>query len=163
MRGKGDIGGVICSLAHGGEGSGATDILSVERGDLEQSWRTSVGFLHGVAKATISLLIGRNDADMQSSLFLLLESAARSPASLLSKAACDTLVRQLSAGYASRDLTVDYAENVLIPEPERKPVKTDRVPSLQTNGFGAEPAEPSIFTPGESPTKLWNMWALQND
>jgi len=163
LKGKSDTGGVMCSLAYGGEGSDTMDILSAERSDLERSWQASVGFLHCVAKVTMPLLTARVGVDAQAGPFLLLESVARSPASLVSKAACETLVCQLSAAYASRDLQVDYAENVLFPEPERKPARTERVPSLQTNGFSAEPAEPSIFTPGESPTKLWNMWALQND
>lgn len=159
VNGRGDLQGVLCSLTYDQDGTSAVDILSHERADLERSWQTSLASLHAVSKATIPLLTSASTGLDNGSLFLVAETPARAPVSIIHKAACDTLLRQLAA-YGSRNLTIDYAENVLIAEPE--PVHTDGAPNLRIDAFSAGPTE-SVFTPGESPTKLWNMWALQNE
>ncbi|KAK5130004.1 hypothetical protein LTR08_002559 [Meristemomyces frigidus] len=161
LGGQHSLQGVLCSLAYDGGETTAGDILSLEPELLQRSWLGSVGFLHGVAKATIPLLTSARGAPEQASFFLAIETAARSPVALLNKAACDALLRQLSTAYTSHDLTIDLAENVLISEPEPT-TPTYGVPKLRTNAFSSEPEE-YVFSPGESPTKLWNMWALQNE
>ncbi|KAK5121351.1 hypothetical protein LTR85_005517 [Meristemomyces frigidus] len=160
VRGGSVLQGVLCSLGYAEDETAGTDILSVDRADFERSWQTSVGTLHGIAKAAIPLLTsGNNDLD-HPKFFLVVETAQHTPASIVTKAACDTLLRQLSTAYTSRDLLINHAEKVLVEEPE--PVRRKSVPALHTDGFSAGPTE-SVFTPGDSPTKLWNMWALQDE
>ncbi|KAK4542805.1 hypothetical protein LTR36_006181 [Oleoguttula mirabilis] len=160
VKGQAILQGVLCSLAYAVDETGSADILSLERADLEKTWQTSVGCLHSVAKATVPLLTSASSDLARPSLFLVMETARHSPVSALNKASCDTLLHQLSAAYASPNLIVDHAEDVLVEEPE--PVHTDGALALRTDGFSAEPSD-SVFTPGESPTKLWNMWALQDE
>ena len=162
LNGRHGLQGVLCSLAYddGGERS-AGDLLSLEQEELWRSWLGSFGFLHGVAKATLPLLRSARDHADDPSLFLVIQAAARSPIAAINKAACDTLLRQLGTASTSQGVTIDFAESVLIPEPESI-APTNGVPKLRTNGFASEPQE-SIFSPGESPTKLWNMWALQDE
>ena len=81
-----------------------------------------------------------------------------SPRVSVHKAACDTFVALLADQNAANGLIVDYAENVYIPEPEPVEVNGKLHPS-ERNGLGN--GDVAEFNPGESPTKLWNMWALQ--
>ena len=149
------VGSVMCYPSYNNPRTATQDILSFEQSDMEQSWRNSVGFLHSVAKATIPQLHKQDSED--SPLFLLMESASTTAASLIDKSACETLICGLVKDDPSSKLIIGRSETLLLPEPE----------PLQTNGTTShEPAvhfdsEASDFKPGESPTKLWNMWSLQ--
>lgn len=161
LNGTSDLQSVLCSLTYDVEETADANILSMEHAELERSWRMSVGFLHSVAQATVPLLQSADGGQSeQASLFLVMESNSHTSLSRINKAACDTLMRQLSTMHKPQELLVDYAENVLVPEPE--PAHANGVTSLRTDGFSTQ-ASDLEFSPGESPTKLWNMWALQDE
>lgn len=159
-----DLGAVLCNLDY--LSASGRDITAVGRDELERLWQSSLGFLHSVAKPTLHLLTPERTTKCEPGLtFLVTESLAHSPATLINKAATDALLGQLQAKYAEQGVLVDYADKVLVPEPEPLPEKSNGVmpPPIQTNGFSADAYESPDFTPGESPTRLWNMWALQQE
>jgi len=147
-RNVGGVSGVVCTPAYERPlSTGAVDVLSLDRDELRESWMCSVGFLHAVAKCTIPMLLENGGR----SVFLMLAAAAASPASLLNQTTCETLVNQLREAYSGQALTIGHAEDELIPE----------AVTIQRNG-DRQSVGP-VFLPSESPTKLWNMWALQNE
>jgi len=150
---------VICSPSFGSAQAKVTDILSLEEDELMNSYILSAGYLHAIAKATMPRLL-EGSTQSAPGQFLVVETAGSSPAESVNLAACEMLLRQLSIAYVPRGLKVDYAANILVPEPEREREKTNGDVAPPTNGYTI--AEPE-FTPSESPTKLWNMWALAND
>lgn len=163
--GGGEVQAVLCEVGYGSpETTAGTDLLSAEASTMQEAWETSVGFLHSVARATIPALVSTSPAQVQqpgssaSSFFSVLESSSLSPISSLHRAACDALLRQLRDGYQSSALAIGHAADILIPRAE--PIQTNGNVTRRGDVYQDEPLE---FTPGESPTKLWNMWALQEE
>ncbi|KAI7347750.1 hypothetical protein KC320_g7044 [Hortaea werneckii] len=159
-----DLGAVLCNVDY--PGSAEKDLTLMARDEMLRSWNFSVGFLHSVAKPTMPLLLPGSSTNADPGLtFLLTETGASNPATVLSRAACEALFRELQTRYAEQGMTVEHADRVLIPEPEPVPEKptANGVPPLQTNGFAQQPLDEPEFTAGESPTKLWNMWALAQE
>ena len=157
--------GVLCSPAYGIRYSPKSeDVLALDESEFESLWISSVAFLRNVAKSTISKVTSNDYLRRGMGGYFLItgptESEISSTTSIY-KSACDSLISLLADRNAVSGLIVDYAENVLIPEPEPSPVKT--------NGKLHPSARPVLrdedgydFMAGESPTKLWNMWALQD-
>ncbi|KAK4963132.1 hypothetical protein LTR10_000760 [Elasticomyces elasticus] len=143
-----DIRGVLCSTSYGLEAS--LDIMSVTETDFAQSWQGSVGRLHGAAKALLPQLLKYPAGEV---MFLVLESTEQSGTSGINKVACEALLRQLQAAHELDQVTIDYADLVLIPEAE--PEETSENMDGYQNGYYAHDAG---FTASESPTKLWAMW-----
>lgn len=155
---------MLCNVDY--PASAEKDLTLMERAEMLRSWQSSVGFLHSVAKPTMPLLLPGSSTTADPGLtFLLTETGASNPATVLSRAACEALFRELQTRYAEQGMTVENADRILIPEPEPAPEKptANGVPPLQTNGFAQQPLDEPEFTAGESPTKLWNMWALAQE
>ena len=159
VEGGDAVHGVLCSPAY----EETHDVLSADEKDLELSWRSSIGFIHRVAKATTPHF--RSDRIAQTGIdpvqagtsdVFLVTSPPRKASFALNQAACDTLLRMLAETTAAKAISVDYADNILIPEPEGVDINGEAQP-VGNEHLGFDPT----FTPGESPTKLWNMWALQ--
>ncbi|TKA76826.1 hypothetical protein B0A55_04640 [Friedmanniomyces simplex] len=146
-----DVRGVLCCISYGNAGSVQSKVLGLAEAELEESWRQSVGCLHSVATAIIPRL--RESDRPEGEMFLVLEPSEPSLAATLNKAACDALLSQLRIEYASERLTIDYAERVLLPEPEL-PELAGRIDGHQ-NGYAVDEMD---FAASESPTKLWAMW-----
>lgn len=149
--------GVLCTPAYDSDSSLDSDILALDETELQSPWKSSVGFLHGVAKATLPDM--RSNVHQQRGVagqFLVTGPTATTATSSVFQAACDRIVALL----ASPSLTIAYAEDVLIPEPE--PVKLNGKLHLPAKP-GPVDSDISDFAPGESPTRLWNMWALQDE
>lgn len=150
---------VICHVEYDSSGARPIDLLSLEQDDLEGLWGSNVGFLHAVAKCSILGMSHRDDG-RNTDMFLVMGPACRTPASFINKAACDTMVMQLQQSHSSHTLTIGHAEEILIGDSEPEETNPSATGLLQPGSYSATtPA----FTPSESPTKLWNMWALQND
>ncbi|KAK1036540.1 hypothetical protein LTR33_016336 [Friedmanniomyces endolithicus] len=146
-----DFRGVLCCISYGRSQTVEEEVLRLDEMELEESWRQSVGCLHPAATAIIPRL-QESDAQ-QSDMFLVSEPSERSPAAVINKAACDALLEQLRTGSASKYLTIDHAERVLLPEPE--PEVTNGTSDEYHNGYRADDTDFAAF---ESPTKLWAMW-----
>jgi len=150
---------VLCTPAYEPVGSGNADILSLERVELQESWARSVGFLHAVAKSAIPRLVEDRTRANESNVFLLMEAPATSPAGRLSQSACHTLMNQLRDAYSAEGFMVGHAGDVLIAEPQTHSAENEQ--PVRTELYAA--SEPQDFSAQESPTKLWNMWSLQNE
>ena len=152
------IHGVLCQPALERGKFTSEDILELNDDQLQSPWRSSVGFLHSVAKAAIPKF--RSDHHMQSRSFLVIIPKESLSVLALHQVACAALILQLADPKVSRGLVVDYAENVLLPEPEPVNGNGNSHPRLSA------PERPSDgdddYPPPESPTKLWNLWALQD-
>ena len=149
--------GVLCIPAYDSDPLIDSDILALDETQLQLPWASSVGFLHGVAKATLPDM--RTSIQQQRGMagqFLVTGLIETTATSTVYKAACDRIVALL----ATSSLTVAYAEDVLIPEPEPVLFNGTLYPSARP---GPVDSDISDFAPGESPTKLWNMWALQDE
>lgn len=151
------IGSVMCYPSYNYPRTAAKEILNLERSELERSWMDGLGFLHAVAKATIPQL-QKQDSE-RSSVFLLMTSAANTAAALISKNACEMLIGQLGTAESSSKLVVGSSETLLLPDPEL--LQADEPPSSVLEPAAQLDADTYTFKTGESPTKLWNMWALQ--
>ena len=159
------INGVLCSPVYGGDEK--PNIMQLSESQLRVPWDQSVGFLHSVAKAAIPNM--RTTAG----LFAVTGSTKQSPISTFYKSACESLIELLSEDAATNGVAIVHAENVLVPEPEPEEKQQEQHQQghkqAQSNGIQT-PAQPGgmyayertddDFAPSESPTKLWNMWAL---
>lgn len=155
------ISGVLCSPSYDGNRPSDGGILSADQSQLQWPWKYSVGFLHSVAKCTLSKM--RTSRDLRranASSFLVTEPTETTAVSHLYETACENIVTQLQETGGIPGLAIAYAQDVLIPEPE--PLDTNGKESLSSQ---AGPVDPDIgeFSPGESPTRLWGMWALQDE
>ncbi|KAK3624626.1 hypothetical protein LTR56_014388 [Elasticomyces elasticus] len=143
-----EIRGLLCSTSYGSKAG--HDIMSVSEADFAQSWQGSVGRLHGAARALLPQLLKYPAGDV---MFLVLDPTEQSGTSGINKVACEALLRQLQAAHELDQVTIDYADLVLIPEPE--PEETSESIDDHQNGYYAHDAG---FAASESPTKLWAMW-----
>jgi hypothetical protein len=158
IRGAESLQAVLCSISYG---TGNSDILQTDHAAMRQSWESSFGSLHSVAKATVPLMATNTEIRPElCGFFALLEDTAQGAVAMIHQTACNTLLHQLHNSYASTSLTFGQASNVLVPQPA----------PIEVNGsiHSTEPVEAydagaAAFTPAESPTKLWNMWALQEE
>jgi hypothetical protein len=152
------LNGLLCSPDFDYTRSSIAEILDLEDTAFEEPWRSTVGFLRSFAKATLPKLSPSDSPFTKSGLFVVTEPVDLSPLVSIYKAACDRMLTLLAND--NPRLTIAYADTVLIPEPE----------TTETNGKHLHPADAETyesyahdFTPSESPTKLWNMWALQDE
>lgn len=148
------------------------DVLHVSEHELQKSWQQSVAFVHSASKTIIPQLLvtakstkdtanGRSVKEPRGPFFLVTSTETRASAASVTKAAVDALVQQLAAGTRSTGLTVGHAETALIPDPiKNDDLKPVLEPVITDEAYGGY-VQDSAFAPGESPTKLWNMWALQ--
>lgn len=127
---------------------------------LQAPWTSGVGFLHAVAKAAIPRMRAAGG------LFAVTGATQRSPMATFYRAACEALIELLSEDAATDGVAIVHAENVLVPEPEPEVEQDRRREGGKSNGVpiparaGAVQNGEAEFAPLESPTKLWNMWAL---
>lgn len=169
-----ELQGILCCPQFEDADTADADVLALSEEQLAQSWRQSVAFVHNAAKATTERLLSRcrpHNAKTngvfvrapQGPFFLVAGATSHSSASQMTKAACDALIYQLESATKSKGLTVGYAETMLVPEPKiEPPADAGNGPFLRPDRYS--PVDQDVgFTPSESPTKLWNMWALQND
>ena len=87
--------------------------------------------------------------------FLVTEPTETTAISHLYETACENIVTQLAETSGFSGLTIAYAHDVLIPEPQ--PLDTNDDLDLSTPGGPVD----TDYAP-DSPTKLWGMWALQD-
>lgn len=165
------IQGVLCCPEYADEVDDL-DIFEVEEGVMEKSWRQSVTFLHAASKVIVPHLLkrvtningtanGKPLKEPRGPFFIVANSSTHTSASQIAKAASDALVHQLQAATKPKGLTVGYAENLLIPDPVRKEdTKPSLEPVITQASYGA-PVPDYDFSAGESPTKLYSMWAMQ--
>ena len=155
------IHGVLCTPAYDRNRSLGLDVLDLGESEFEQSWKSSVAFLHSVAKSTLPNLTSSSHLRRGvGAYFLVTGPTENTPTVSVYKAACDSLITLLTESNTAAGLIIDYAENVYVPEPE--PIKFNgKLHPSEHNGSDVVHADVSQFQPGESPTKLWNMWALQ--
>ncbi|KAK5163820.1 uncharacterized protein LTR77_010494 [Saxophila tyrrhenica] len=146
--------GVLCCPSFG---TGNSDVLQLDEAAFAEEWSGSVNFLRNLARATVPRIKSNATSRAASGYFVVTEPAQMSPVSAVCKAACDRIVVMLAD--SNLRLTIAYADTVLIPEPE--PVETNGKLDLQTDALQYDYYQDD-FQGGESPTKLWNMWALQD-
>lgn len=138
------------------------DILALEERDLDLYWR-SVSFIHTVAKLAVPKFRINNHMQRTISGLLLVTGPTESfPTSILEKSACDAMIKLLANATNAGGPTVAYADDVLIPELEPEPVKSSSGHGLAIRNGDADTSIGGYTAP-ESPTKLWNMWALQDE
>lgn len=146
--------GVLCEITYGD--SDAADLLSIDRNEFRLGWEQSVCLLHTVAKATLPILSSATPLQPdQPAFFLVLDCPVPDMISSFYKTACDALLHLLRDQLSHGKLTIGHAVNVLVPRPD--PIDTNGNDKIPENGSEGETLE---LTPGESPTKLWNMWAM---
>ena len=155
------INGVLCCPSYDANLAKNLDILSVDEDQLQLPWQLSVGFLHSIAKSTLPKMRPKTNVGRNNNLyFLVTEPTETTAISNLYETTCENVVTQLAENSSLSGITVAYAHDVLIPEPE--PLKTNGSLDLSAR---AGPMDPDVgdFAPGESPTRLWGMWALQDE
>lgn len=168
------IQGVLCYPEFAETGTADIDIIALESEQLERAWKQSVAFLHAVIKATSNHILSRckplnpaaNGVFVRAPhgpFFLVVGSTAYTPASQITKSACDTLVLQYERATKQNGLTVGFAEAILIPEPTREPPPKPGDDSPLGPEMYSAGHEDLGFVPSESPTKLWSSWAMHND
>lgn len=91
-------------------------------------------------------------------LFLLSSPAGHTSARVVHEPACNAILQALARDTDPRGLTIGYAEDVLVPEPE--PSKRNGGPVLNADTIAD--ANALATSPSDSPTKLWSMWSLQD-
>lgn len=148
------IQGVLCIPDYGYHAA-SLDIMSLQQQDLEIPFKSSVGFLHSIAKHAIPNFRSSGHEHKRPGLLLLTSPIDQSPSSILCSASCRTLLTLLVEANVGKNITIDYADNVLLPEPE--PVKanggTKLAPLHITNNSDVDE-----YPPPDSPTKLWALY-----
>lgn len=155
------INGVLCTPSYDAGKSVDAEILSLDEDELQSPWKFSVGFLHSIAKSTLPRMQPKRNTGRANKLFFLVTEPKETTAiSHLYETTCDNILTQLSGSSNLSGITIAYAQDVLIPEPE--PPRTNGNTDFSAK---AGPIDPDVgdFAPGESPTRLWGMWALQDE
>ena len=156
------VNGVLCCPSYDGNRSVNSDILTVDEDTLQWPWKYSVGFLHGTARSLLPRMrpktgIGRANV----AYFLVTEPQETTALSHLYETTCENLVTQLAETSGYQGLTIAYAQDILIPEPE--PLNKNGSLDLSAQA-GPIDSDVGAFDPGDSsPTKLWGMWAMQDE
>lgn len=162
------IQGVLCSPDYQSNLPSSIDVMALDQDQLGLPWKSSVGFLHSVAKNALPNFRSTGHEYKQPSLFLVTSPSEQTSTSTLYNAGCRTLMTLLVEANAGKNLTIDYAENVILPEPEVEPqpqlpagptkARSNGGPKLSALDTSREP-EPEEFPPPESPTKLWALYS----
>lgn len=157
------IHGVLCSPEYDTrQSSSDIDIMALQQQDLARPFRSSVGFLQSIAKHAIPNFRSTGHEHKQPGLFLVTSPVIQCPISTLYSAACRTLLTLLVEANSSRNITIDYAENVLLPEPEPEPepksLKANGGPKLPVLNITNNTADDDDYPPPDSPTKLWALY-----
>jgi len=144
---------LICSPAYSTDAGSSANVMSFDRDELDIGWNSSVGFLHSTAKSALPRF--RPNAP---GLFLVTSPVERSPMAILNNTGVRALMTLLVEANTARDITIDYAENVILPEaePEVKPEASNgRPPALDvtSSSRNGERSAP------ESPTKMWALYS----
>ena len=175
-NGGSDLQGVLCYPGWGATGG----VLELEESDLAKTFRETVAFTHSAIRATAEKLLAKSKPRDETTNgvhrkqvggpkgpFFLVSGPDRSltgSGHAVAKLGCDALLRELDMATRQQGLTVGYAEAVILPEPKRElPPPQRQELRLQPPEAQAQAHEDLGFLSGESPTKLWNMWALQNE
>lgn len=151
------IHGVLCSPAYENVRSSGTDIMALDQDQLGLPWKSSIGFLHSVAKFALPNFRSSGHEYKQPGLFLVTSPSEQSPTSTLYNAGCRTIMTLLVEANAGKSLTIDYAENVLLPEPGPARVKSNGGPKVPALNLTRDP-KPDEYPPPDSPTKLWALY-----
>ena len=146
MTRTGGGGAVLCVPSYDEATSRSNDVLAVGPSALEQSWRNSVGFVHDVARQTLQKV----------TTFAVISPAMQTPTSVVNEAACSALLTELRRVRSNGNVTIGYADNILVADASW--VDDDTVSSSEGD---LQPVSHESGS-GESPTKLWNMWSLQD-
>ncbi|KAF2716926.1 hypothetical protein K431DRAFT_206248, partial [Polychaeton citri CBS 116435] len=159
-----EIKGIICcpQVDHG------SDLLGVETHDLASSWQSSVGFLHAAARGSIPWMATRAQGVASKSRlqgpFLFTTNALAIPGAVaqsIHRPSMRALLDSLDRFYGPSGITFGHAEHELKYEPELETVQrpstngTGKL-SVDTHAYGDRYADEDV---GDSPTKLWGMWA----
>lgn len=139
-------------------GSDGPSPLELDEQEFESQWKHTVAFLRNVAKATISFSPSSNERSTLPRLFLVTDPGKISTVDRIYKAACDKLMATID--FRDRGMIVAYADTVLIPEPETEGKNGKLDLDTHEHFYNGDADD---FPAGESPTKLWNMWALQDE
>jgi hypothetical protein len=156
------VNGVLCSPCYDGNRSVNSDILSMDEDTLHWPWRYSIGFLHSTAKSLLPRMrpkmgIGRANV----AYFLVTEPQETTALTHLYETTCENIVTQLAETSGYQGLTIAYAQDILIPEPE--PLNKNGSLDLSAQA-GPIDSDVGAFDPEDSsPTKLWGMWAMQDE
>ncbi|EME46213.1 hypothetical protein DOTSEDRAFT_70256 [Dothistroma septosporum NZE10] len=170
--------GVLCFP--GWEATGG--VLELEEADLAKAFRQTVAFTHSAIRATTDRMLAkstprdegtngtngvhRKQVRGSKGPFFLISGPSRSlngSGHAVAKLGCDALLREMDVATRQQGLTVGYAEAVILPEPKRQLPKQKQELNIQPPKEYAPAHETLGFVAGESPTKLWNMWALANE
>lgn len=161
---------VICDLALAS--GDQTDLLEQDTSELEAQWRQSVGFVHAVAQCTVphlrvsaagqSAMSDASTKTLQRPFFATtIPSASSFARPSLHETSVRTLLSDLSRTSTRQGVTIGFADQLLIPDPEPAPkLQTSTASEMQSNAWND--GEPADFSAGESPTKLWGLWAQQD-
>lgn len=162
---KKELHGVLCDLDE--RESQPLDVLEIETAALMDQWLHSVGFVHAVARTSIPLLrvaahraaqATPSEHTKRQPFFATTLSSSANASTSMHTTGLRALLDSLST-LGNREITFAAADTLLAPEPE--PVAHENQPVLApTNAWSQDEAE---FSPGESPTKLWGMWAQYQD
>ena len=147
------IHGLICSPAYSIGSASSANVMSLDQDEMDRGWKSSVGFLHSIAKSALPRF--RPNAP---GLFLVTSPIDRSPMTVLNESGVRALMTLLVEGNNSKDITIDYAENVILPQPEpepQPPASNGRPPALDVTSL---PRNGDQSIP-ESPTKMWALYS----
>lgn len=152
--------GVLCCPEFGSDDSTNSDILTFDEEQLMNPWRHSVGFMHNIAKHTLRNLRPDNQkAPDAAGYFLITQPTTQSTTASLFQATCAGMLSLLTQSPTSNGWLVGYAEDNVVREPE--PIKENGYSLSAQAGPVAD--DLGDYPLPESPTKLWNMWALQDE
>ena len=135
------IQGVLCTPQYdSSDASSGTDLISLSRETLQQSWDQSVGFLHAICKCMVPQLLSQSQLSEQPPPPPPLPPPTESASKLhnpflivagtttdttvtyqIAKSACDALIDFLEKSNRSQNLIVGHADVLLVQEPEPEP------------------------------------------
>ena len=153
------------------------DILDMDTDDISRDWLSTMIPLHATARQTIPLLsraITNTSTPSQRPFFLIDPRPEATNVNPFHTAIQSSLLESIIRSPAATGVTIGYAHDIL--PPPRKPVEKAAlplaidIPVRQANGtglggIGQGALTPGALTPGsgESPTKLWNLWAMSQE
>lgn len=147
------------------------DVLELETSDLEAQWRLSVGLVHAVAQSTVPHLrvsavqqpaVAEAAQSLRCPFFITTIPSVGKPSRLsLHETSVRALLDNLSQSSSRHGVLMGFADQLLLPDPEPAPApQTSNTIVAPTGGWND--TDTGDFSAGESPTKLWGLWAQQD-
>ncbi|KAK4989672.1 hypothetical protein LTR66_007005 [Elasticomyces elasticus] len=156
--------------------TGMVDILDLDMEEMSRAWRSSVLALQVLAASTIPTMrtpssnggyessTEDTESPQQDQPFFLVSFSSASGDNMadINRVACENVLDSIRRTHSHHGIDIGYTEKTLFSKAAPRPAKQPQL-AIQTNEYSLERSTEAVSPMQESPTRLWEMWASQNE